>query len=806
MISILQGQAPATADLPNPAYIPNTQSHPQRRPSKKANGMKARPRFYGRQGRSWPSGRMPLEIFEIIASYLPHETLKQMRLVNREFERNISNVLFHTVVVPFREEIYGIILRNSKSKSSVPARLHKSDKKSRTDPEKDFHDGMRVFRAWGPHIKKFGMAFEVDEAMLERPPAKGKFETHPTFWGSYAWPHPYYNRFKSCEGLEKKADEFRCMSEALSNLTEVTELALSLDSGLGWINGPDISDRARIFRNKHEIFGRKHSTLAVSMSERQHAWQKLRQLAKPTKRNNGNTADLVRQLFSGLDPQFYVNALATSEGPIEESPVFKALLEQPLIFDGLDLERAPKIESLRTSRDEPVLSPFLSLPLVPNNLTTAQQEWLLETEWAQRAFLSSFCMALCDNADVFRHVKTLNISRLSSRYLPTLDRRDIWTALDHVEKLTIYISPDWRNITKTDGGLVEAPDLKPSTAAALFYALLKNQIAGLSNVKSLSLGYVGGGEHQTGMYGRNKYILPAPVFTFDDIWKTLKYRRLSVENSKTTSNLILPFVEHLTFSNCWFAPGNLKAFVSRMRRGALKVLNLDSVSLTAPTLGSPLSQEGFTGQQDDITRLPVGSPRMGDPAVGNLFELRPHFTPMPGQHGWVTTGLRTGSWGDVINKVTPGADLDLLRYAFQFYDPESYDVAKQKKKQPKVNSLERINFNSCGYVYLMNITDMNQVGIGHVYNTVPDGLRLRFLDLSHGAMGTEDNLLGQIVPTFPPSDEEFLTTGLPMRFGWEDVYKAMENREDCQPPGGSGRFSGNVQRLRFPTEEPDEWA
>ena len=31
---------------------------------------------------------------------------------------------------------------------------------------KTLHDGMKVFQAWGPHIKKFAMAFDVEEGKL----------------------------------------------------------------------------------------------------------------------------------------------------------------------------------------------------------------------------------------------------------------------------------------------------------------------------------------------------------------------------------------------------------------------------------------------------------------------------------------------------------------------------------------------------------------------------------------------------------------------------------------------------------------
>lgn len=66
----------------------------------------------GPRGQGWPvapNGGLPLEVFQNIARYLPRIALESMRLVNHEFERQISNIQFNKVVVPFRPEIYDII-------------------------------------------------------------------------------------------------------------------------------------------------------------------------------------------------------------------------------------------------------------------------------------------------------------------------------------------------------------------------------------------------------------------------------------------------------------------------------------------------------------------------------------------------------------------------------------------------------------------------------------------------------------------------------------------------------------------------
>ena len=49
------------------------------------------------------------------------------------------------------------------------------------------------------------------------------------------------------------------MAEALSYLTNVRELGLSLDSGLGWLHGSDQSDRAKTAKGKSKVFGARYS-------------------------------------------------------------------------------------------------------------------------------------------------------------------------------------------------------------------------------------------------------------------------------------------------------------------------------------------------------------------------------------------------------------------------------------------------------------------------------------------------------------------------------------------------------------------
>ena len=137
-----------------------------------------------RSGLTWPGTRLPVEIFALITSYLPREDIQSMRLVNRHFERSISTSMFRTVVVPFRSELHDLLLSNKKPEEETKGKFKdlaedaifgKENQPPRKEftyprlsqvqapPPKTVDRGMRVFQGWGPHIKRFAMAFELDE-------------------------------------------------------------------------------------------------------------------------------------------------------------------------------------------------------------------------------------------------------------------------------------------------------------------------------------------------------------------------------------------------------------------------------------------------------------------------------------------------------------------------------------------------------------------------------------------------------------------------------------------------------------------
>ena len=542
----------------------------------------------------WPPGQLPTELFEEVASYLNRDDIKSMRLVCSEFDRHVSQVLFGTVVVPFNTEIYGMLGQEQKPdfKGKKKVRIETNGltwKNANGDDVYNGH-GLDVFRGFGKHIRKFGMSFEVNEDSLAKPPEKSMTEKHQSFWGSYDWPFEEYRRFDDVAGLESAADETPRMKIAFSELTRVQELALSIDSGLGWLNGPDRSIRARILPRPPEVFG----TLKKLPDRRQQAQRELWDHIEACHQEAGS--DIKQATLYKLEANRPLLELQGAGATLQQQPEMPFLdphtiheavphdtadFQIPVSFDDPEvLDRFVVAPSscgtgiLFSSAVLPTDAGQLMSPIIPANLTKAQKEWLMETEWAQRAFMSSYMLAVIDNPMTFCNVHTLNIAQLSDRYIGLLSRHDFWNALPTLTNVVLQVIPGWRTVHKDEAGFVETPKISPSSCIDSFYDLLRNNISSRSNIKKLTVGWVTGGEHAEGVHARNKLILPAPFLT--------AAKAFEQDSANFDENLLeFPHIEELTLKNCWITPPALLEFVKQHDKFGLKNLILNSVSLTA---------------------------------------------------------------------------------------------------------------------------------------------------------------------------------------------------------------------------------
>lgn len=111
IIDIFRTKAPyVPACISQTAGMPNMQYHVSGDKPPVAGMPYHAPHGPNRLG--WPKDGLPLEVFHNIAGYLSRDDLLRMRMVNRECERKTSNIVFHTVVVPFRPEIYGMMIHD----------------------------------------------------------------------------------------------------------------------------------------------------------------------------------------------------------------------------------------------------------------------------------------------------------------------------------------------------------------------------------------------------------------------------------------------------------------------------------------------------------------------------------------------------------------------------------------------------------------------------------------------------------------------------------------------------------------------
>jgi len=648
---------------PNPTcrFRPNKKNR-----KKKVGAQKAdEPKQLVQDTSGRPEWKLPVELIELIAEHLNRDDIKALRLVSRELNRNVSQVIFQTVVVPFNTEIYGMLGQdaNHDLKGKRRARFEKPGyywKNANGDEVYNGH-GLDVFRGFGRHIRKFGMSFQVNEDSLSMPPVKSLTEKKTSFWGTYDWPFEEYRRFDAVAGLETAADETPRMTVAFSELTKVKELALSVDSGLGWLSGPDKSIRARVLQKPSSVFGNSKPIPDRRAQAQQELWNhietahhkagsdvRIAMLYKmDTQRpfselKDANVLADVQPEIPYLDPQIIQGAPPqdTSDMPIPTS------FDDPYILERF-VSPPPPLGTgvLFTSPMSTSDGGMLMSPIIPSTLTKPQKEWLMETEWAQRAFMSSYMLSVIDNPATFQPVHTLNISGLSDRYLPMLNRVDFWDALPSLRNVTLMVIPGWRTVHKDEAGFVDAPKINPVQGINLVFDLLRDHVACRPNIRNLTAGWVTGGEHAEGLYARNRLLFPAPVMD-------LRVRAANpvsfqpaalVETDEThlrASLLHFPHLEQLTLKNCWITPPALLQFVKIHDSHSLQKLVLDSVSLTA--ILHPNPDPNQVAHAFNAFAFHNGPP----PGVGGLWgalggqQAQPAQL-MPNQHQFLLTTINT---------------------------------------------------------------------------------------------------------------------------------------------------------------------
>ena len=800
----------------------------------------------------WPlhekDEKLPEELFNHICSYLPRSDVYSMRLVNKAFESMVSPHLFKYVVVPFKAGIYGPEI----DLSSLQELLSDGGLKKGDVIIKD--RGMRVFVGYGERISKFAISFEYDEQKLNYPPLKSDQEAITAFWGIYRWPHQQYNRFAQLAHLEQIADETKTLSAALKYISKANTLGLSIDSGLGWLSGPDSNTALNARGNTYKVFG-----------ANRFAPEPLKRAGVETKSNSPvlDSEDMSRKRMlkaaglKGDELDAAIDLMRKTENPggvdetQQQSTEFLPVSSQSLDIrplQGSSDQLGPSQRSMITSgttssasngemaisgvpsdADEAgVPSEILpgpggrpnsahgriakaldTCPLKPNNLTSAQKEVLLETMWAQQAFVQSYIISIADNSQVFSKIATMTIARIPDHFLQDLIRESFWDSLSGLEKLHLGVIPSWRQVEKLASTFVQDTRVAPSQSIEVVYNLLNSQISRRENIKTLHFEWLCGGEEAPGMFARNNHILAAPVVSTS---------MGMLDRTCVPSILAMPYIKHLTFKNCWFSPHILKSYLEGFGEGDeknLKLQNLvfDSVSLTAPipanTVPAPptlaaanpqaapninalavlhlppqqlaLAQAGFQAAGAVLPPNNIAGQAIitSDDDANNTFEPSPSYKYLP----------RHNSWVDIIEHFTPSHYKSL---SFRKQDACNPDREPSRLNAPLISSLRSLQFHSCGYVQLPLNIDQSMIRAA-TFDQARSFIQAAKADIQEAMLKPDESTLGTIVNRMHPIEHWQLVNGYFLEFGWEEYSVRMsESRLDGIRRPGQGRFTGSI--------------
>ncbi|KAK2791074.1 hypothetical protein FQN52_005028 [Onygenales sp. PD_12] len=669
--------------------------------------------------------RIPLEILEYIVAYLPRQDIWNLRMVNRAFAHNLEPFNFRTAVVRFTPTTY----------SYDETTLENIDK----------------FKKLGPNISRFGLSFEIDQVSLFKPPRKTNTKTVKAFWGEYEWHKSEYVRFDELRKIIELADQVGTMRSAFKTLTNLSELALSFDTGYGWLIPPTLCGGSLLFNGKRPVFGEQLFNPEVP-------WH-----------NRALGPGCIDQPLTEATLKYLEGHLETILPPDDVTSLYKphGLTQDPRLSGLPNIEVDPTMSWRRQYGDNRDRGDY---QFYPRHLARSQTEWLLETSWAAQAILGSCICAIMDEKKTFGNVHTLNISSISSGLLANFKRPEFFASFPKLTKLIILVIPDWKESDAAWGPANPITYIDPSKASLLLTDLLENVISPMKTLESLTIGYAEGGEQSKGRFARNQHILPAPI-TREAVKAAL--------GEPFDPPLTFPHIKSLTFKNCWFSPRLLEEFFIASRETMLKSLTFDSCSLTA---------------------LPGTRSR---PYVRDM--LYPRCSP----EEYYKEAPRGGTWSDIINKYTPCLSLyEQMALKTLNESPEPRPDASNS-----INRLEFIScgyvrlapfFNQHDLVIPNSPTDddpsealilqdtatLASLPPGPIPHAVPAPSTQYIGIWPNSTTYIDCRLLGTIVQCIGQDEQQLLECGFGMEVGWKSSYAREEVRQDGFKKGGTGRFSG----------------
>ncbi|KAK5055223.1 hypothetical protein LTR84_012973 [Exophiala bonariae] len=798
--------------------------------------------------------RFNADLWLNVTKYLSTRDVGNLRLVNTRVCQSLSSIQFRNVVINFDKQFFDNNGGNWNGRSGdLPPNS--------------------MFEKHGDNLNQFGIAFEYDLVGLSNAKAKVIEKEEDAWFGKFTWPTEQYPRFPELQQIEDLVDHNRpLLKEAFKFITKASELGLCIDSGHGWLEGPDISDMALMSRRATrggKIFGktfRGEDILDKLCRNEYFKWAQKNTINEAIKyvmqtRSPSKTATLtelqslqsipIRELESfrfqheqhDFDEKSHVGGTPTTaahgmgnpnvlnwaahfnpaaQNPAPHHPRMLGNVanrrappptkpQWPLIFNGHNIaaEMGGQCAFIQNRTFLPAAA-----SLRPCALTEAQAQWLMETVWAQRAFLSSYTTAIITNKTNFKHIHTLRITKLSSGLLPSLEQKEFWTSLPSLQKLQMLISPDWRQEHLTGDRFHQTNmPIPPHKAAQRFTEFLRMYVVRVESLHSLTVGYVGGGEHAVGMFARNQHVLPAPIVSSPAGWL--------LGNEKPKKRAALTKFEHirdLKFENCWFSPKMLEEFMVQSRDTSLHSLTLDSVSLLTK----------HDSSLDASLTTSASNLQCNHEKEDWLQEQIPHGA----------------TWTRVLDKITPGVTLLDRKYAVGLID----ETMHPKPPKPFRGNIQKIILSSCGYVKITlpkNITPtvFNQYSaVIHLLSPMDLGIRTRRDRFNKGGNQSSEihelAALGAFAPpnlgrrqdqpdiglnrtvmntaspegeTYPwlgtltqcvhPIEKRVLEMAWKLEFGWPGNLERWAAVEDGFFEGGTGRFSGTIDK-DTPLQDP----
>lgn len=507
----------------------------------------------------WPPQAIPVEIFDSVANYLSLAESKNLRLVNREFEAKMSDIIFRKQVLVFGPDL---VVDGSPSHS--------------------------LLKQLGGMFRRFALVSQLPEHKLYYAPHDPCQNIVISFWGLYRWPrvHRPPSRFQQ---LEAVLSDFTPLLSVLSCLTRTNTLIISLDSGLGYLCGP----APPTFR-AHSVSPNLELTLNRS-------WLK-------------DQDRVGRKSEDGSPPRHLLRKMCKEAGFVSENDIQAAIQlldegEGKVVNDyDLGASRQPAM-SMQEIRGPLVSNPLYILGnkgkrrfFLGRNaafLTAPQMETIIQADWAHRSLLLSATEALFSHRTFGASLCTLQISRLSSSLVQLLCSPMFWDNLVCIREVFLGILPDWRKVSSIDSLMTyESENVDPILALQPVYDLLQNYIAPRNHIKILHFEWVSGGELASGGAQRNRYILPVPFAS------TVEHLIAGGERHHSGSGLLfLPHIRVLSLKNAWCHPLAFFKAIQLMNSASLRSLNLETFSLSARTTTIPTRVERTLAQEVVYARL-----------------------------------------------------------------------------------------------------------------------------------------------------------------------------------------------------------